>query len=179
MTPASRTRQASARFLRGWLPACAHSGHMSAPARADTCRPHCWHLILRPLTLLAPHHTAGTSSRCWPLITLLPLTLLAAHPAPPCPAAPPQLEGNISDSLQSRFSPGTSVPQLCSALEKAALDPRVVGICFEVSTQGGGHLLRGESRTGPGRAGTAALHTGPVPLCASLLTHARQHTCAH
>jgi protease-4 len=43
-----------------------------------------------------------------------------------------QLEGEIPDALQSRFSPGTSVPQLCSALEKAALDPRVVGICFEV-----------------------------------------------
>jgi hypothetical protein len=43
-----------------------------------------------------------------------------------------QVEGEIPDALQSRFLPGTSVPQLCSALEKAALDPRIVGICFEV-----------------------------------------------
>ncbi|GBF99919.1 serine protease chloroplastic, partial [Raphidocelis subcapitata] len=43
------------------------------------------------------------------------------------------LEGEISDTLKGRFAPGFSVPQICSALEKAALDPRVQGIAVEIA----------------------------------------------
>eukprot|EP00775_Hariotina_reticulata_P006975 gene6975-7190_t len=44
-----------------------------------------------------------------------------------------KLEGEIPDQLQGRFSPGFSLPQICDALEKAAVDPRVVGIAVEIS----------------------------------------------
>ncbi len=59
----------------------------------------------------------------------------------------------MPDSLQSRFSAGTNVPQLCSALEKGALDPRVVGICFEV----GGRRTRAAGAPAPG-AGLSLQH---------------------
>ncbi|KAF6255484.1 peptidase family S49-domain-containing protein [Scenedesmus sp. NREL 46B-D3] len=44
-----------------------------------------------------------------------------------------KLEGEISDQLQGRFSPGFSIPQLTDALEKAAVDPRVKGIAVEIN----------------------------------------------
>jgi protease-4 len=44
-----------------------------------------------------------------------------------------KLEGEISDKLQGRFSPGFSMPQILDALEKAAVDPRVKGIAVEIS----------------------------------------------
>ncbi|KAI8476080.1 MAG: peptidase family S49-domain-containing protein [Monoraphidium minutum] len=43
-----------------------------------------------------------------------------------------KLEGEVSDKLQGRFAPGFSVPQICSALEKAAVDPRIEGIAVEI-----------------------------------------------
>lgn len=43
-----------------------------------------------------------------------------------------KLDGEISDQKKGRFAPGLSVPQLCDVLEKAALDPRIVGICVEI-----------------------------------------------
>ena len=59
------------------------------------------------------------------------------HP-PPTPTPTPdtnaetQLEGDISDQLQGRFSPGLSLPALTEALEKAARDPRIVGLAVEI-----------------------------------------------
>lgn len=44
-----------------------------------------------------------------------------------------KLEGEISDKLQGRFSPGFSMPQILDSLEKAAVDPRVKGIAVEIS----------------------------------------------
>eukprot|EP00879_Flechtneria_rotunda_P016300 GHRR01017055.1.p1 GENE.GHRR01017055.1~~GHRR01017055.1.p1 ORF type:complete len:674 (+),score=260.41 GHRR01017055.1:690-2711(+) len=44
-----------------------------------------------------------------------------------------KLEGDINDQLQGRFSPGFSLPQICDALEKAAVDPRIKGIAVELS----------------------------------------------
>lgn len=44
-----------------------------------------------------------------------------------------KLEGEISDQLQGRFSPGFSMPQILDSLEKAALDPRIAGIAVEIS----------------------------------------------
>lgn len=44
-----------------------------------------------------------------------------------------KLEGEISDKLQGRFSPGYSMPQLLDSLEKAAVDPRIKGIAVEIS----------------------------------------------
>lgn len=44
-----------------------------------------------------------------------------------------KLEGEISDQLQGRFSPGFSMPQLCDSLEKAAVDPRIKGIAVEIN----------------------------------------------
>ena len=46
---------------------------------------------------------------------------------------PLQLEGEISDQLKGRFAPGLSVPQICDALEKAALDPRIAGVAVEIN----------------------------------------------
>ncbi|MEW5315537.1 MAG: hypothetical protein WDW38_006958 [Sanguina aurantia] len=43
-----------------------------------------------------------------------------------------KLEGDISDLTRGRFDKGLSVPQLCAALQKAALDPRVKGLCVEI-----------------------------------------------
>lgn len=43
---------------------------------------------------------------------------------------PLQLEGDISDQERTFFDSGTSLPALCQALRKAALDPRIqVGVC--------------------------------------------------
>lgn len=44
-----------------------------------------------------------------------------------------KLEGEISDKLQGRFSPGFSMPQILDSLEKAAVDPRIKGIAVEIS----------------------------------------------
>lgn len=44
-----------------------------------------------------------------------------------------KLEGEISDQLQGRFSPGFSMPQIIDALEKAAVDPRIKGIAVEIN----------------------------------------------
>jgi hypothetical protein len=44
-----------------------------------------------------------------------------------------KLDGAIPDQLQGRFAPGFSLPQICDALEKAAVDPRVLGIAVEIS----------------------------------------------
>lgn len=44
-----------------------------------------------------------------------------------------KLEGEISDQLQGRFSPGFSMPQICESLEKAAVDPRIKGIAVEIN----------------------------------------------
>jgi len=44
-----------------------------------------------------------------------------------------KLEGEISDKLQGRFSPGFSMPQLLDSLEKAAVDPRIKGIAVEIN----------------------------------------------
>eukprot|EP00878_Enallax_costatus_P010639 GHUV01011114.1.p1 GENE.GHUV01011114.1~~GHUV01011114.1.p1 ORF type:complete len:395 (+),score=92.88 GHUV01011114.1:241-1425(+) len=44
-----------------------------------------------------------------------------------------KLEGEISDQLQGRFSPGFSMPQICDSLEKAAVDPRIKGIVVEIN----------------------------------------------
>ncbi|GAX84081.1 hypothetical protein CEUSTIGMA_g11505.t1 [Chlamydomonas eustigma] len=43
-----------------------------------------------------------------------------------------KLEGDISDQGRGRFDPGLSVPQICQALQKAALDPRVKGLAVEI-----------------------------------------------
>jgi hypothetical protein len=43
-----------------------------------------------------------------------------------------KLEGDVSDALKGRFAPGVSLPQVVSALEKAALDPRISGIAVEI-----------------------------------------------
>ena len=44
-----------------------------------------------------------------------------------------KLEGEISDQLQGRFSPGFSMPQILDSLEKAAVDPRIKGIAVEIN----------------------------------------------
>jgi len=44
-----------------------------------------------------------------------------------------KLEGEISDQSKGWLDPGTSIPQLCEALHKAALDPRVTGLAIEVA----------------------------------------------
>lgn len=43
-----------------------------------------------------------------------------------------KLEGEVSDQSRGRFDKGLSLPSICSALEKAALDPRVKGIAVEI-----------------------------------------------
>eukprot|EP00798_Chlamydomonas_sp_ICE-L_P012520 gene12520-15736_t len=43
-----------------------------------------------------------------------------------------KLEGSISEQSRPSFDPGVSIPQVCSALQKAALDPRVKGIMIEI-----------------------------------------------
>lgn len=53
-----------------------------------------------------------------------------------------QLDGDISDQLKGRFAPGFSVPQICSALEKAAVDPRINGIAVEIGPLGVSHAWR-------------------------------------
>ncbi len=47
------------------------------------------------------------------------------HPIQP---VRPQLGGAISEERQGRFGSAKSVPQICSALKKAAYDPRVSGV---------------------------------------------------
>jgi hypothetical protein len=102
----------------------------------------------------------------------------------PRPRPPPraQLEGEISDALKGRFAPGFSVPQICSALEKAALDPRVAGVAVEISPlavrgrgREGGPVLgslaceRGAARVPPPstRAGSRRALAGPRPARAA------------
>ncbi|KAK7265072.1 hypothetical protein RJT34_32688 [Clitoria ternatea] len=43
-----------------------------------------------------------------------------------------KLRGQISDQLKSRFSPGSSLPQICDNFVKAAYDPRVSGIYLHI-----------------------------------------------
>jgi hypothetical protein len=43
-----------------------------------------------------------------------------------------QLEGEIGDALKGRFDRGLSLPALVDCLEKAAYDPRISGVCFEI-----------------------------------------------
>lgn len=69
-------------------------------------------------------HVNGSASR--PVVAGS-VALSHAHPHR-CP----QLEGDISDLTRGRFDKGLSVPQLCAALQKAALDPRVKGLCVEI-----------------------------------------------
>jgi hypothetical protein len=86
----------------------------------------------------------------------------AAPPDPPNSSPPPhpQLEGEVSDALKGRFAPGFSIPQICSALEKAALDPRIAGVAVEISPLAVG----GGSRGGRGGAGEgAAARREPTP----------------
>ncbi|KAG1677042.1 hypothetical protein FOA52_001212 [Chlamydomonas sp. UWO 241] len=49
-----------------------------------------------------------------------------------------KLEGDISDQMRGRFDSGLSVPQICAALQKAALDPRIKGVAIEVGPLGTG-----------------------------------------
>eukprot|EP00798_Chlamydomonas_sp_ICE-L_P004081 gene4081-14179_t len=49
-----------------------------------------------------------------------------------------KLEGDISDQSRSTFDSGLSVPQICSAMRKAAVDPRIKGICIEIGPLGVG-----------------------------------------
>ncbi|KAL4444953.1 hypothetical protein ABPG77_004003 [Micractinium sp. CCAP 211/92] len=43
-----------------------------------------------------------------------------------------KLSGEIAEQPQGRFSKTISLPALCECLQKAALDPRVVGVCVKV-----------------------------------------------
>eukprot|EP01025_Chloroclados_australasicus_P018312 TRINITY_DN19527_c1_g3_i1.p1 TRINITY_DN19527_c1_g3~~TRINITY_DN19527_c1_g3_i1.p1 ORF type:complete len:724 (-),score=114.15 TRINITY_DN19527_c1_g3_i1:175-2346(-) len=43
-----------------------------------------------------------------------------------------KLQGEIPDKTVGRFAGSVSVPQICNALEKAAYDPRIVGVCVKV-----------------------------------------------
>ena len=43
-----------------------------------------------------------------------------------------KLDGEISDQSRGRFDKGLSLPAICSALQKAALDPRIKGIAVEI-----------------------------------------------
>ncbi|KAK1317186.1 hypothetical protein QJS10_CPA05g01983 [Acorus calamus] len=43
-----------------------------------------------------------------------------------------KLKGEISDQLQSRFSSGLSLPQICENLVKAAYDPRIAGVYLQI-----------------------------------------------
>ncbi|KAL4448020.1 hypothetical protein ABPG75_005239 [Micractinium tetrahymenae] len=43
-----------------------------------------------------------------------------------------KLSGQIAEQPQGRFSKTVSLPALCECLRKAALDPRVVGVCVKV-----------------------------------------------
>lgn len=45
-----------------------------------------------------------------------------------------QLGGAINEQKGGRFSPPTNLPTICEALRKAAVDPRVDGIYFKVTT---------------------------------------------
>lgn len=47
-----------------------------------------------------------------------------------------QLSGDLPEKLLGRFSSGLSLPVLCASLRKAALDPRVVGVCFRIEPLG-------------------------------------------
>lgn len=61
-------------------------------------------------------------------------SLPTTHPlATRSPTPTLQLEGEISDQSKGWLDPGTSIPQLCEALHKAALDPRVTGLAIEVA----------------------------------------------
>ncbi|KAG2432803.1 hypothetical protein HXX76_008537 [Chlamydomonas incerta] len=44
-----------------------------------------------------------------------------------------KLEGEISDQERTFFDSGTSLPALCQALRKAALDPRIQGVAIEIA----------------------------------------------
>eukprot|EP00198_Chlamydomonas_reinhardtii_P001161 XP_001690496.1 signal peptide peptidase [Chlamydomonas reinhardtii] len=44
-----------------------------------------------------------------------------------------KLEGDISDQERTFFDSGTSLPALCQALRKAALDPRIQGVAIEIA----------------------------------------------
>lgn len=43
-----------------------------------------------------------------------------------------KLEGDIADQSRGRFDNGLSVPAICSALRKAAVDPRIKGVAIEI-----------------------------------------------
>ncbi|KAG5618408.1 hypothetical protein H5410_018232, partial [Solanum commersonii] len=47
-----------------------------------------------------------------------------------------KLRGQISDQLQSRFSSGLSLPQICENLMKAAYDPRISGVYLHIEPLG-------------------------------------------
>ncbi|KAJ8553755.1 hypothetical protein K7X08_024433 [Anisodus acutangulus] len=49
-----------------------------------------------------------------------------------------KLRGQISDQLQSRFSSGLSLPQICENLMKAAYDPRISGVYLHIEPLGCG-----------------------------------------
>lgn len=43
-----------------------------------------------------------------------------------------KLSGSIAEQPQSRFSPTTSLPAICDSLQKAAVDPRIVGLVIKI-----------------------------------------------
>ncbi|GFR44623.1 hypothetical protein Agub_g5911 [Astrephomene gubernaculifera] len=49
-----------------------------------------------------------------------------------------KLEGEVSDQQRSFFDPGLSMPALCTAMRKAALDPRIQGLAIEIGPLGVG-----------------------------------------
>lgn len=49
-----------------------------------------------------------------------------------------KLRGQISDQLQSRFSSGLSLPQICENFMKAAYDPRISGVYLHIEPLGCG-----------------------------------------
>ncbi|GFH21945.1 uncharacterized protein HaLaN_19335, partial [Haematococcus lacustris] len=57
-----------------------------------------------------------------------------------------KIEGDIPDQSKSWVEQGSSVPQLCEGLRKAALDPRVSGLAIEVGPLGVGYAKLQEIR---------------------------------
>ena len=43
-----------------------------------------------------------------------------------------KLSGSIAEQPQGRFSSTTALPDICNALRKAALDPRIKGVCVKI-----------------------------------------------
>ncbi|KAK1268512.1 hypothetical protein QJS04_geneDACA006755 [Acorus gramineus] len=79
-----------------------------------------------------------------------------------------KLKGEISDQLQSRFSSGLSLPQICENLVKAAYDPRIAGVYLQIEPLSCGwgkveeirrHILNfRKSGNGVGTPGNVTVH---------------------